>query len=141
MLTLINFIFKKIVPSSFWYVLITFICLSAIVGYFSGILAGLFAFLSAVPIIIVSFLILTLWELGKFKKELVALGHTVSYESLIDEDKRGDIIISICNLAGCDSKNPLIANYVIAVLLKSKEQAVQKLAQHSVKSEEPSNVS
>lgn len=141
MLTLFKFFFKKLVPSSFWYVLMIFICLSAIAGYFNGILAGVFAFITALPIIFVIFLILTLSQLGKFKKELVELGHTVSYESLIDEDKRGDIIISICNLAGCDSKNPLIANYVIAVLLKSKEQAVQKLAQHSVKSEEPSNVS
>jgi hypothetical protein len=136
MITFIFLFAKRIFNTKFWVSIGAYLLATVCAGYFNGFFAGLLTFFGGLPILAVVTAIIAIQELNQLKTEVVELGQSVSLDAIKDPKQRGDIISATCKVIGCDDHNPLVANYVLDVLLSSKEKATkhsETLKQDAVK--------
>lgn len=122
MFSLTKFLISRLIPTKFWIGGLAWIILIGISIFAGDLWSGLLALVIGFPIWVVYGAVCVYQETKSLKNELVTLGQETSLESLKDVEKRGEIIKSICRLAGCDAENPLVANYVFDTLVKAKSK-------------------
>jgi hypothetical protein len=125
MITFIFLFAQRIFNTKFWVSIAVYLIVTACSGYLNGFFAGLMTFIMGLPILAVVTCIIAVQALSQLKSEVVAIGQTVSLDAIKDPKQRGDIISATCKVIGCDDHNPLVANYVLDVLLSSKEKATK----------------
>lgn len=125
MITFIFLFAQRIFNTKFWVSIAVYLLATACSGYLNGFFAGLMTFIMGLPILLFVTVILTVQALSQLKSEVVAIGQSVSLDAIKDPKQRGDIISATCKVIGCDDHNPLVANYVLDLLLSSKEKAAK----------------